>query len=128
MLYEAVTLEYSLLEELKKEYILILKKLEKAAMDGEISYYYMRSIIEMTQLVLENLAKKYENVRKGVGSVMGGNILEHESKTIHNEGIKEGCEVGLEEGRKEGPRKAARRSVQIQNVREIEQMQLRLNS
>ena len=44
----------------------------------------------MTKLVLENIAKKYEKIRKGVNSVMGGAILEHESKTIHNEGRSEG--------------------------------------
>ena len=60
--------------------------------------YYMRSIIEMSKLVLESIAKNYENVRKGVDSVMGGTILEHESKTIFNEGRN----VGLEEGRNKG--------------------------
>ena len=46
----------------------------------------MRSIIEMTKAVLENIARKGEKVKEGVNSVMVGRILEHESKTIHNEG------------------------------------------
>jgi len=68
----------------------MFERLEKATAEGELSYYYMRSIVEMSKLVLRNIAKKYEKVRKGVDSVMGGEILEHESKAIHNEGRNEG--------------------------------------
>jgi hypothetical protein len=53
----------------------ILERLEKATAEGELSFYYTRSIVEMSKLVLENIAKKYEKVRKGVDSVMGGAIL-----------------------------------------------------
>jgi len=88
----------SKLEKLKQEYVEIFEKLEEAAAEGELSYYYMRSIIEMTKLVLENIARKYENVKEGVNSVMGGRVLEHESKTIYNEGWNEGRRDGkLEE-------------------------------
>ena len=88
------------LEELKQEYVEIFGRLEEAAAEGKLSYYYMRSIVEMSKLVLENIAKKYEKVRKGVDSVMGGAILEHESKTIHNEGRLEGRMEGrMEEKR-----------------------------
>ena len=50
----------------------------------------MRSIIEMTKVVLKNIARKDEKAKEGVNSVMGGRILEHESKTIHNEGRRDG--------------------------------------
>ena len=52
----------------------------------------------MSRLALESIAKNYENVRKGVDSVMGGTILEHESKTIFNEGHNVGYNEGFEEG------------------------------
>ena len=32
----------------------------------------------------------YDRIREGVSSVMGGQVLEHEAKTIFREGIKEG--------------------------------------
>lgn len=78
------------LEELEQEYMEIFGRLEKAAAEGRLSYYYMRSIVDMSKLVLENIARKYDKIRKGVDSVMGGAILEHESKAIHNEGRDEG--------------------------------------
>lgn len=44
----------------------------------------------MLNRVLEHIARKYENVRKGVKSVMSGQILEYEAKTIRKEGLREG--------------------------------------
>ncbi len=64
--------------------------LEKAMGDGLISAYYRRTILDMSKKVLENLAAKYKNVRKGVSDIMGGQVLKHEGKTIYNAGIKEG--------------------------------------
>ena len=39
--------------------------------------------------VVEKIAEKYEKVREGVKSVMGGRVLEHEAKKILDEGKKE---------------------------------------
>jgi flagellar biosynthesis/type III secretory pathway protein FliH len=52
--------------------------------------------------VLENIAKSYENIRKGVGTVMGGKILDYEAKRIRNEGINEGFNKGINEGFNKG--------------------------
>lgn len=43
----------------------------------------------MAGKVVENIAKKFENVREGVKSVMGGRVLEYEAKTILRQGIEE---------------------------------------
>lgn len=51
----------------------------------------------MSKKVLENLAAKYKNVKKGVSDIMGSQVLEHEGKTIYNAGIKEGEERGRRE-------------------------------
>ena len=96
--FASYEVDASKLEGLKGEYAWMIKKLGEALGEEKITYYYMKSIIEMAKLVLESIAKNYENVRKGVDSVMGGTILEHESKTIFNEGRN----VGLEEGRNKG--------------------------
>lgn len=69
---------------------------------GTISEYTRCTIIDMSNKVLEHIAKKYHAVREGVKSVMGGKVLEYEAKTIKREGIKEGLEEGLKEGIKEG--------------------------
>lgn len=67
-----------------------------------ISAYTRKIIMEMADKVLENIARKFEHVREGVKSVMGGKVLEHEAKTILREGWKQGHEQGREEGRREG--------------------------
>ncbi len=37
-------------------------------------------ILGMSKKVLENLADEYQNVRKEVNDIMGGQLLEHEGK------------------------------------------------
>ena len=39
---------------------------------------------------IENITEKYENLKKGVTSVMGGRILDYDAKDILNEGKLEG--------------------------------------
>ncbi len=48
------------------------------------------TVDEMAGKVVENIARKFENVREGVKSVMGGRVLEYEAKTILRQGIEEG--------------------------------------
>ena len=74
------------LEKLKQEYNKFMTGLDKAVDNGEISVYYRRVIIDMSKKVLENIARKYDNVQQGVKAVMGGRVLEHEGKTIFTEG------------------------------------------
>lgn len=86
------------LETLKAEYADIMARLDQLLENGNISAYTRKIIMEMSDKVLENIAQKYEHVREGVKSVMGGKVLEHEAKTI----LKEGWKQGREEGRREG--------------------------
>ena len=78
------------LEKLKKVYIDFMNRLEKEVTEGHISAYYRRTILDMSKKVLENIAAKYKNIQKGVNDIMGGQILEHEGKTIFNAGVAEG--------------------------------------
>lgn len=75
---------------MKGEYEQIKDRLEALLNQGSISEYMRCTIIDMSNKVLEHIAKKYDAVRKGVKSVMGGKVLEYEAKTIRNEGLKEG--------------------------------------
>ncbi len=43
-------------------------------------------IVEMSNKVVNHLAQKYDNVKEGVISIMGGKVLEYEAKQILNEG------------------------------------------
>ncbi len=75
---------------------------------GSISAYMRKTILEMSGKVLENIAQKYDNVREGVKSVMGGRVLEYEAKTILNEGMKQGMKQGVQQGLQEGAIKKAK--------------------
>ena len=97
------------LESLKNVYADFMNRLEKAVDDGLTSAYYRRIILDMSKKVLENLAAKYKNVRKGVNDIMGGQVLEHEGKIICNAGIKENISLGGERGRREEKFDTARR-------------------
>lgn len=48
-------------------------------------------------MVNVHLARNYAMVRKGAEDIMGGKILEYESKTIYQNGIRLGREEGREE-------------------------------
>lgn len=53
-----------------------------------ICEYTKITLFELTKMVIDSLAEKYDNIRKGVGEIMGGKILDHPAKTIRNEGIR----------------------------------------
>ena len=89
-------------EKLAEEYANIKARLDQCAENGMIDEFSKKAIIDMSERVLENLAAHYENIRKGVGSVMGGHILDYEAKRIKNEGLEEGLLKGRVEGRIEG--------------------------
>ncbi|MCD7762106.1 MAG: hypothetical protein LUI14_02705 [Lachnospiraceae bacterium] len=87
------------LTRLEEEYVRIMNQLEELQREGKISAYTRSTIIEMTHKVLEKLANNYQNVKKGVRSIMGGKVLEYETKTIFREGKQEGLQEGLQKGR-----------------------------
>lgn len=55
----------------------------------------------MAEIVVMSLAKKYENIRKGVVSIMGGEVLDYEAKRIKDKALAEGIALGRAEGRAE---------------------------
>ena len=92
------------LEKLKRVYSDFMDRLEAAVETGSISAYYRRTILDMSKKVLENIAAKYHNVQEGVKNIMGGQVLEHEGKTIYNAGIQEGIAIGEARGTERGRR------------------------
>lgn len=92
--HESSFIEYdtnvSGLDTLKEEYEHIKGRLEEMCRDKKISEYAKCTITDMSNKVLDNIAKKYPNVRKGVKDVMGGQVLDHEAKRILNKGREEG--------------------------------------
>ena len=96
--FKEINSSETLLDELKAEYEGIKTRLEQLSVDGVISEFYKRTILEMSEKVLVNLTSNYENIQEGVGSVMGGQVLEYEAKRFRDQVMAEGKEIGREEG------------------------------
>lgn len=79
------------LEELESIYQDIMERLEELIKKGELDEYTRHCIIDMSKKVIGHIATKYEKVKEGVGSVMGGRILDYEAKRIYNSGKSEGA-------------------------------------
>ena len=90
MLNDCSRLIIPVINEIFDEHIEIIKRLDSLLEDGSIRAYTRKTIVEMSGKVVDNLAQKYEYVREGVKSVMGGKVLEYEAKQILNEGKNEG--------------------------------------
>lgn len=78
------------LEELKAEYRQILDKLNELEQQGDIDVFDKKTILELSQNVITEITKRYENITKGMGDVMRGELLETEARKLKNEGKKEG--------------------------------------
>ena len=90
------------LEGLKAEYQKILEKLDELERRGVIGAFDKRTIVELSGDVVEELAKKYENVQKGVGGLMRGELIETSARTILNQGISRGRSLGIRQGIRQG--------------------------
>lgn len=51
--------------------------------------YTISSILELSSDVIREIARKYENVQKGIGAMMRGPLIQTEARTILNESKKE---------------------------------------
>ena len=96
--FEQINNNEEKLAEMRAEYEGIHDRLEELSKNGEISELYKKTIMDMSERVLTNIAIKYENIRKGVGTVMRGQVLDYEAKRIWNSGILKGREEGREDG------------------------------
>ena len=94
---------------LTDEYVTFMEQLEQAVTDGRLSVYERGTILDMSRRVLEHIAAKYNTVRKGVGEIMGGKVLDYETKRAYNAGKADGKTEGLLEGQLESRRQTARK-------------------
>ena len=78
------------LEELKTEYRIILERLDDLEKQGIIGAFDKRTIIDLSSDVINEIARKYENVQKGIGAMMRGPLIQTEARTILNRGISQG--------------------------------------
>ena len=89
------------LQELKAEYRIILERLDDLENQGIIGAFDKRTIIELSSDVIREIARKYENVQKGIGAMMRGPLIQTEARTILNRGISQGISQGISETKRE---------------------------
>lgn len=85
------------LAELKVEYQDILKRLDELERQEVIGAFDKRTIIELSNDVIQEIARKYEKVQEGIGDIMGGALIETEARRILNSGRNEGRNEGKRE-------------------------------
>ena len=95
------------LKELKAEYQVILERLDVLEQQEIIGAFDKRTIIELSGDVIREIAKKYDNVQKGVGDMMSGALIETEARTILNQGISQGIKQGIKQGANDTKKKTA---------------------
>lgn len=76
-------------EELKNFYVDTMLKPEDAVSIGRLTEFSYLEIRDMTNRVVQNLAKNYESIRKGVGDIMGGKVLVTEVSKARSKGREE---------------------------------------
>ena len=76
--------------------------MEELTHQGKMTELENRIIVELSKKVVDNIARKYERIRKGVEGIMGGKVIETETKKMYNRGISEGILLGEENGRSVG--------------------------
>lgn len=82
---EKMEKDHALIEDMKNTYLKLWDQLESLVQQGKISEFEKSAIKAMCDKVAQSLTNKYNNVKEGVDSVMGGEILDYEAKRIRNE-------------------------------------------
>lgn len=86
------------LANLKSEYKKILEKLDNLEKQRIIGAFDKRTIIELSNDVVKEIAQKYKNVQKGIGDIMGGALIETEARKLKNEAAKEAALRMIKDG------------------------------
>ena len=104
---------------LTDEYVTFMEQLEQAVTDGRLSVYERGTILDMSRRVLEHIAAKYNTVRKGVGEIMGGKVLDYETKRAYNAGKADGIAEGKTENSKQTARKMHEMGMEMKTITEV---------
>ena len=102
MRYEHIKLEDpDLRQKLYAEYASIEKYLEETYLQNGQEKAF-RDILELISRIADYIFSKSENVRKELGEIMGGKVLELESDRLIKQGEQIGMKRGIERGMKRG--------------------------
>ena len=111
------------LEELKTEYRRILDRLDELEREKVIGAFDKRVIIELSSDVLKEIARKYENIQKGVGGMMRGPMIETEAKRILDKGKREMAVRMIQDGELSIEKVAKYSGLAIKEVEELSKLQ-----
>lgn len=111
------------LEELKAEYRGILERLDELEREKVIGAFDKRVIIELSGDVLKEIARKYENIQKGVGGMMRGPMIETEAKRILDKGKRETALRMIQDGELSIEKVAKYSGITIEEVKELAKLQ-----
>lgn len=84
----------TLLRELINEFKEICIKMDELAQEGKMTELENRIIVELSKKVVDNIARKYDKITRGVDEIMGGKVIETEAKRMYNNGRHEGIIIG----------------------------------
>ena len=90
-----------MIEAMKAFYTELWQRLEGYVDKGKITEFEKCSIKAMCDKVAEALALNFDNVQKGIGDIMGGQILEYEAKRIAREAAEQARKEAEEKARKD---------------------------
>ena len=88
-------------QQLMDEYRSIKRYLTTVLYNNEKEYLYLR-IIELSNRIINYIFADNDAVKKGLGDIMGGQVLELEVDRLFEQAIKEGREQGIEQGIEQG--------------------------
>ena len=111
---------HALMDEIRSIYERIddLVPAENAA-SSLIDVFTSKALRAMTHTVVNRLAERYPNIKKGVNAVVGGNIIEFEALKIKREGIREGRQEGIREGLQQGEKNGEANAYRVMAERMI---------
>ncbi len=84
-----------------------MERLDELEEKEEIGAFDKRTIIDLSGDVIQEIARKYEKVQKGIGGMMRGALIETSARTILNQGISQGISQGRREGIRETKKETA---------------------
>lgn len=115
------------LEELKAEYHGILERLDELEREKVIGAFDKRVIIELSGDVLKEIARKYENIQKGVGGMMRGPMIETSARRLRdkaeNDAKREAALRMLQDGELPIEKVAKYSGLAIKEVEELAKLQ-----
>ena len=104
------------LKELVEEFEEICAKMEQLVQENKMTELESRIIVELSKKVVDNIAKKYKKITRGVDRVMGGKVIETEAKKMYNRGISEGRSEGRSESLKDQIKKKLAKGKDIAQI------------